>query len=117
MTKKEEFKEFVKKNPKLVNYVKDGSSNWQKFYEIYDLYGDDKEAWKDYLPVAAATTATTFGIADFMNWFKNIDLDTFQNGVSSLQRVLGVVQDLSSKDEKKPIEEYKPRPIYKHFED
>lgn len=117
MTKREEFKEFVKKNPKLVKYVKDGSSSWQKFYEIYDLYGEDENAWKDYLQVATATTAASFGIADFMSWFKNMDLDTFQNGISNLQRVLGVVQDLSGKDEKKPTEEYKPRPMYKHFED
>lgn len=116
MTKKEEFKEFVKKNPKLVKYVKEGNSSWQKFYEIYDLYGEDKDAWKDYLPVA--TTTASLGITDFMNWFKNIDLDSFQNGVSSLQRVLGVVQDLSGKDSNsKPTEEYKPRPMYKHFED
>lgn len=118
MTKREEFKEFVKKNPKLVKYVKDGSSTWQKFYEIFDLYGENKDAWKDYLPVAAATTAASFGIGDFMNWIKNIDLDSFQNGVNNLQRVLGVVQDLSGKDNNKnPTEEYKPRPVYKHFED
>jgi len=116
MTKKEEFKEFVKKNPKLVKYVKDGTSNWQQFYEIYDLYGEDKDAWKDYLPIATATTA--FTMPDFMSWIKNIDLDSFQNGVSSLQRVLGVVQDLSGKNTSaKPNEEYKPRPMYKHFED
>lgn len=115
MAKKEEFKQFVKKNPRLVKYVKEGNGSWQKFYEIYDLYGEDEEAWKDYLPVAAATA--TLGIADFMNWFKNMDLDSIQNGVNSLQRVLGVVQDLSGKDEKKPTEEYKPRPLYKHFED
>lgn len=116
MTKKEEFKEFVKNNPKLVKHVKDGNSTWQSFYEIYDLYGDDKEAWKEYLPIATATTAT-LGITDFMNWFKNLDLDTIQNGVNSLQRVLGVVQDLGTKDTSKPTDEYKPRPMYKHFED
>ena len=116
MSKKEEFKEFVKKNPKLVKYVKDGSSNWQQFYEIYDLYGEDKEAWKEYLPVATATSS--IAIPDFMSWIKNIDLDSFQNGVSSLQRVLGVVQDLSGKNSNtKSTEEYKPRPMYKHFED
>lgn len=116
MTKKEEFKEFVKKNPKLVRYVKDGTSNWQQFYEIYDLYGEDKDAWKDYLPITA--TAASFTMPDFMSWIKNIDLDSFQNGVSSLQRVLGVVQDLSSKNTNtKQTEEYKPRPMYKHFED
>ena len=116
MTKKEEFKEFVRKNPKLVKYVKDGTSNWQQFYEIYDLYGEDKDAWKDYLPLATATAS--LGVNDFMGWIKNIDLDAFQNGVSSLQRVLGVVQDLSGKDTtSKPTEEYRPRPMYKHFED
>lgn len=117
MAKKEDFKEFVRKNPKLVKYVKEGNSSWQKFYEIYDLYGEDENAWKDYLPVAAATATATLGITDFINWFKNMDLDSIQNGVNSLQRVLGVVQDLSGKEEKKPTEEYKPRPIYKHFED
>lgn len=114
---KEEFKNFVRKNPKLVKYVKDGSSSWQKFYEIYDLYGEDSEAWKDYLGVATvAATATTAGIGDIVNWVKSINLDSVQNGVNSLQRVLGVVQDLTSKD-KTTTDTYKPRPLYKHFED
>lgn len=116
MEKKDEFKEFVKKNPRLVRFVKEGNSSWQQFYEIYDLYGEDKEAWKDYLPVAEATTAT-LGVADFMNWFKKMDLDSIQNGVNSLQRVLGVVQEIGNKEDKISTEEYKPRPIYKHFED
>ena len=45
---KENFKSFVKKNPKLVKYVKNGESSWQKFYEIYDLYGESDEAWREY---------------------------------------------------------------------
>ena len=47
--KKEEFKEFVKKNPKLISYVKSNEMSWQKFYELYDLYGEDENIWKDYL--------------------------------------------------------------------
>lgn len=115
MSKKEEFKDFVKRNPRLLKYVKEGNSTWQKFYEIYDLYGEEEDAWKDYLQITAATS--TLGIADFMSWLKNMDLDSIQNGVNSIQRVLGVVQDLSGKEEKKATEEYKPRPLYKHFED
>lgn len=115
----DEFKEFVKKNPKLLKYVKSGESSWQKFYEIYDMYGEEENAWKDYLGVAAATTAaaSSIGLLDVMNWFKGINLDNVQSGINNLQRVLGVVQDLSGKDTSKPKEEYKPRPIYKHFED
>lgn len=120
MSKVEEFKTFVKKNPKLLKYVKNGESSWQKFYEIYDLYGEEESAWKEYLGVAtvAATTATATSFADIINWFKTINLDSVQQGVNNLQRVLGVVQDLSSKeDTKTTTNEYKPRPMYKHFED
>ena len=118
MAKKDEFKDFVKKNPKLLNYVKNGESSWQKFYEIYDLYGEDKEAWKDYLPIAiSGAAASAIGFTDVLNWVKGINLDSFQNSIGNLQRVLGVVQDLGGKDDIKPKEEYKPRPMYKHFED
>lgn len=122
----EEFKGFVKKNPRLIKYTKSGEMNWQKFYELYDLYGEDAETWKPYLnqeerEVAGATGAlagmTSF--SDFMGLLKNMDLDSIQNGVASIQRVLSVIGDLSSKEnnstEKKT--EYKPRPLYKHFED
>ena len=124
MANKEEFKEFVKKNPRLVTFIKNGDMTWQKFYEIYDIYGDSSDAWKDYLVsnenVSKAAVATTgaLGINDIFSWIKNINLDSLQEGVNSLQRVIGVVKDLGNKDDttvKK--EEYKPRPIYKHFED
>lgn len=124
MAKKDEFKEFVRKNPKLISYVKKGEMDWQKFYEIYDLYGEEETAWKDYLsqeePVksAAAGVATGLGFSDIINFIKNIDLDSVQEGVNSVQRVLGVIQDFNGKDTSSPKkEEYKPRPLYKHFED
>lgn len=119
MDKIVEFKDFVKQHPKLINFVKKGDMTWQKFYEIYDLYGNSDDAWKDYLTettIAATAPITAFGISDFMNWIKNIDLDKMQEGINSVQRVVGVLQDFGSKEEsKKP--EYKPRPLYKHFED
>lgn len=114
-----EFKEFVKEHPKLISYVKKGDMTWQKFYEIYDIYGSESDAWKEYLSsgvAAAAATTSAFGMADLMNWIKNVDLDKMQEGINSVQRVVGVLQDFGGKEEtKKP--EYKPRPLYKHFED
>lgn len=119
----EEFKGFVRKNPKLIKYTKSGEMSWQKFYELYDLYGEDEATWKPYLNTeqvveTAATAAGITSFADLMGLLKNVDLDSVQNGVSSIQRVLSVIGDLTSKDtntEKKT--EYKPRPLYKHFED
>ena len=126
----DEFKGFVKENPKLLRHVKDGSMTWQRFYEIYDLYGSENEVWDPYLKteetsaiVNTATTATTaataFTLADTINFLKNMDLDSIQNGISSIQRVVGLVSDMTTKSTSnvQTKSEYKPRPLYKHFED
>lgn len=112
MGDKEEFKKFVKNNPNLIKYVKNGSKSWQDFYELFSLYGDDNSVWKEYLDVGSAS-----GSIDLFSWLKSIDIDSIQNGVSSIQRVLGVVQDFTNKDNTSSDTEYKPRPLYKHFED
>ncbi len=112
METKEKFKDFVKNNPILLKYVKEGKMTWQQFYEIYDLYGEDKEAWKDYLKTEQPKQ-TNF---DLPNFLKGLDLDGIQNGVNSLQRVLSLLQDMSS-NKTIPTNNYKPRPIYKHFDD
>ena len=108
MTTLEDFKSFVKKNPSLIKYVNNGSMTWQKFYEMYNLYGEENSVWKDYIGVA-----TGLGVGELLSYFKNINLDSIQNGVNNIQRVLGVLGDIKST----PKEEYKPRPIYKHFDD
>ena len=41
MSKKDDFKEFASKNPSLAKYIENGEMSWQKFYELYDIYGED----------------------------------------------------------------------------
>ena len=127
--KKEEFKSFVKENPRLISYVKNNEMTWQKFYEMYDLYGKEESVWKDYLKDSQTEknnikTQVKTGIAgltlsEVVKWFKNMDLDGIQEGIGNVQRVLGVVQDFSKKDNnlEQTNSTYKPRPLYKHFED
>lgn len=119
-----EFKEFVKKNPRLIKFVKNDEMSWQKFYEMYELYGEDENAWKEYLSEnkkeeVKKEVATSVGIGEVVNWMKNINLDGLQEGINNVQRVLGVFQDFTKKDTSntKSNNEYKPRPLYKHFED
>lgn len=108
MNKKEDFKMFVRNHPSLAKHVNNGSMTWQKFYEMYDMYGESNSVWDDYLNVS-----TSSGLFDFV---KNMDFDTIQTGVNSVQRVISLLQEMV--DKKNTTEEtYTPRPLYKHFED
>lgn len=107
MDQKEKFKLFVKKNPSLVKYVNNNKMTWQKFYEMYDLYGEDSDVWKEYL---VATSSI-----DVLSFLKNINVDDIEENINSIKRVISVIQDLGVSKDTKQV--YKPRPIYKHFED
>ena len=48
MDKKDEFKEFIKSKPELIDLVKNKKYTWQDFYEVYDLYGNDDDVWNKY---------------------------------------------------------------------
>ena len=117
---KEEFKEFVQKNPKLVEFVKKDEMTWQKFYDMYNLYGENNEVWDKYIKEDIKET-TKVGIAgltlsEVFNWIKSLDLDGLQEGIGNVQRVLGVVQDFSNKGNTQN-NNYRPKPLYKHFDD
>lgn len=113
MDKKELFKEFVKKNPCLVKYVKDNEMTWQKFYEIYDLYGESDPIWNDYQNEKKETKVNSK--SDVLSFLKGINLDNVSEGIQNLQRVLGVLGDIESNN--KESNSKKPRPLYKHFDD
>lgn len=126
MTKIEEFKSFVKQNPGLISYVKKGEMSWQKFYEIYDLYGEDENIWHSYKEpqkeeVKTSNTTTTSSrttLNDIIGMAKNIDVDKVQDGITSLQKAIGLFGDLFIKDNKSDTPKaYEPRPIYRKFED
>lgn len=110
---KETFKAFVRKHPKLVTYVNQGEMNWQKFYEMYDMYGEDHEVWNSYLIEPKKVEPKK----DLMEYFKNINLDSVQESIASIQRVLGVLGDLAVAKEETPKNIREPKPIYKHFDD
>ena len=123
MAKSDEFKMYVKKNPKLINYVKDGSMTWQGFYEIYDLYGEDNNAWSKYLSntdeeVTGTKKSSISSVSDIVKMVKNMDVDKVQEGITSLQKAVDLFSGLFIKDGAKTnTTAYTPRPIYRSFED
>lgn len=110
---KETFKEFVRNKPELIDYIEDGSMSWQKFYEIYDMYGEDESIWQKYRTHKKTTTKVT----DIMQSF---DVDTIQSHIETAQKALNFISELTSKGNETISNIIKPnvdRPITKFFGD
>lgn len=120
----DDFKDFVRNNSYLINYTKNGNKTWQDLYEIYDLYGEDTEAWNNYLSEDTRTVSNTTTPAKNPNYIeemvrmaKNIDMDKVQEGITSLQKTLGLFGDLFASKGSSNTKEYNPRPLYRRFDD
>ena len=119
MDKKEEFKEFIKTKPELVNYVKDKKYTWQDFYEVYDIYGKDEEVWKKYKEEVSVRSDSN-SLKELTSLVKNINLDNVQKYINNAQKAINVIQELTStsKTPNIPTSVPKtPRPITKFFGD
>lgn len=123
---KEDFKKFVRSHPELIQYVNSGRMSWQKFYEMYDIYGENNSVWLSYENKevndtqnikTTKTTASTVGdtsLKDLFNMVKKIDLESVRKGAEGLQKAIALVQDFGGT---KTANNYQARPLYKHLED
>ena len=116
MSKKEEFKVFIKEHPELIKYVKSGDMTWQKFFEIYSIYGKDENIWNKYFKEDLSSNTNNMSVSELIKMVKNVDLDSVQKNITNISKALGLVQSLITKDEI-PTDTYTPRPLYKKFED
>lgn len=114
------FKEFVKNNSFLISYVRNGEKTWQDMYEMYDLYGEDEEAWESFLKKenkSSAVSKNSGYFDEFVKMAKNIDVNKVQEGITSLQKTLGLFGELFANKGENHSKEYNPRPLYRRFED
>lgn len=119
---KEAFKVFVSENPSLAKYVNNNSMTWQKFYEMYELYGSNNTVWNTYLEGNDIANRATNKInsaestfKELMSVIKGINLEKVQKGIDSIQKTISLVQELGSGSNNS--NNYEQRPIYKKFED
>ena len=115
--KLEAFKNFVKNNPYLINYVKNDKMTWQKFYEIYDLYGPLDSIWDDFKN-NTTNSSNTSNIAntfkEIINLVKGIDLNSVQKALTSLDKAIEAFKGFNNNESS---EVYHERPKNKYFED
>lgn len=115
---KEEFKAFVKTKPELISYVNDGSMTWQKFYEMWNLYGEDAAVWNKYPKKELVSNKTnTFSFSSLIDSIKNVDMDSVQKGVNNIQKAVELLQGFTVGKASNNTNNYEPRQIFKKFED
>jgi hypothetical protein len=118
---KEEFKVFVRTKPELVSYVSSGEMTWQKFYEIWNLYGNDEKVWEKYKEKninESKKTSDSFSFSSLMDSVKKIDMNSVQKGINSMQKAIELLQGLTiGKAPSNAASTYQPRQVFKKFED
>ncbi len=110
---KEEFKAFVKTKPELADYVLDNTMTWQKFYELYDMYGEDDTIWQKYSKKENRTN-------DISNKIGKFDADSIQKHIETAQKALDIFSELANKTSDNITTNIKPeiaRPLSKFFGD
>ena len=112
MSKLDEFKSFVSSKPELASFVRNGQMTWQKFYELYDLYGSDDRVWKDY------TSDSSLNVDKIKDMIKNVDMESIKEHINTAQKALDIVQELTGKGSSNVTSTLTtPRPLNKFFED
>lgn len=122
---KDAFKSFARGHTELANYVMSGKTNWQKLYELYEIYGENSSIWDDYFSSSSVPSTTSDistlpnNIRELMQSIKNIDLGSVQKGITNIQKALGLLQDigLGNSSSNNNTSSYEPRPMYQHFDD
>ena len=112
---KEDFKNFVNNHKELITYVNQDKMTWQKFYDIYTLYGENSDVWDEYFR-KEDNNKSNISLKDIIDSLKKLDADEVQKNINSLNKILSLVSTLISKDNNVQ-EEYEPMPLYKKFED
>ena len=110
---KEDFKNFVNNHKELIKYVNTDKMTWQKFYDMYSLYGEDNEVWNEYF--LKEDNKSNLSFKNILDSLKNLDADEVQKNINSLNKILSLISTLITKAKEEEV--YVPMPLYKKFED
>lgn len=110
---KDTFKIFAGKHPELAATVLKSKTTWQKLYELYDIYGENSTVWDNFFTSQPAKEP----LKELFQTFKNLDMEQVQKGVTSLQKTIGLLQDIGLNNNDLVRPQYEPKPLYTYFDD
>jgi hypothetical protein len=96
------------KHPEFIDYAKSNNISYQTYYELYDIYGEDESIWKKYTSKNITDNINLKGILDTV---KNINLDSLEENISSIQKAVLLIEELTKSETKKEKENPKEEKI------
>ena len=80
---KEDFKNFVNNHKELIKYVNTDKMTWQKFYDMYSLYGENSDVWDEYF--SKEDNKSNISLKNILDSLKNLDTNEVQKNINSLR--------------------------------
>lgn len=102
----DEFREFVKKYPKIKDDVKNGVKTWQVLYEDWVMLGEEDSVWDIYKETTSKADIgskklddllTTSNIKNIIEYVKKINPDSISKTLNTIQKVLQITQSFGGK--------------------
>ena len=90
---KEKFISFARTHPELAKEVLRGNASWQQFYELYEIYGEHHNIWKQYFKNDGLDLNS---FKDIFSLIKNVDLENVQSGIENIQKTIGLIQGIGA---------------------
>lgn len=94
----EQFKTFVKTNPKLLEDVRNGKSTLQDLYEEWYLLGEDDPRWDPFRSKEATekpeSSEKTEWYHQILGVVKNMDPNQMQHYIGNISQAIGAIQSV-----------------------
>ncbi|BBW96822.1 hypothetical protein GsuE55_16550 [Geobacillus subterraneus] len=96
----EQFKQFVKKHPKLIQEVRSGKKTWKQVYEDWYLFGEDDEIWDPYRERDGKRNEGEKGASKWLDklaaMLGQMDAAEVQKHLANVQQAIGAIQSILS---------------------
>ncbi|XMB66653.1 spore coat protein YlbD [Mycoplasmatota bacterium zrk1] len=110
----EEFREFVKKYPKLKFKVRDGDRTWQNIYEEWSLLGEESfENYKEEEGLLASSEGQET-LRTVVKYAQKLNVDNITKTLGSVQKIMQIFQGLNTSNNKQPVYENRD-PLFRRF--
>lgn len=97
----QQFKEFVKENPHIIQEVRSGEATWQQLFEDWYLLGEEDARWSSEQNTGQSTekteetgtnTSKSLWMSSIMDSIKNMDQNQLQGYIANINQALGTIQ-------------------------